>query len=211
MNKSLLSVFALFIFFGGFVWAADLQDTQCDKDESRYREMPPVKKALAAEDRKDIDAAIKFYKIAVDENNPKVQLGAIYKDNPRDVAQALRLIKSAAEQDYGMGQTFMGHFYNQGIGVAQNYVEAVRWFKLGAAKGCDTAWWSLSKMYQDGKGTPRNYVKAHLWINLYAAKYGGKSREEERDRLEEMMTPQQISQAQQLATRCQAQNFKNCD
>ena len=216
MYKFLLFVCALVSFPGHFVWAADLQNTQCDIDKKYYREMPTVKKADEAAERKDISAEIKFYKIAVGENNPwaKFMLGLSYLNGQgvaQNVPEAVRLIKSAAEQDFGESQVTLGFMYDIGRGMPQNYAEAVRWYKSAALKGCADAWRMLSQMYVDGKGTPRDIVKAHMWINLYASRSDDKSAEENRDRLEKMMTPKQLNQAQQLATKCQAQNFKNCD
>jgi len=232
MNQFLLFVCALGGFFGGFVWAADLQKTQCDIDTDYYREKPTIKKADDAAKRKQIGTEIKLYKIAAsEENNPlaKVMLALSYmggKDNPRNVPEAVRLIKSAAEQDFGFAQHLLGHFYLDGTSVAQNYSEALRWYKLAASKGCDESWRSLSNLYAEGKGTPQDYIKAHMWVNIKAAGvydgenyrskpepilYSLKSDAEARDWLAKKMTPQQLNQAQQLATKCQAQNFKNCD
>ncbi len=199
---------------GNVVWAVDLQNTQCDIEEAYFRATPTMEKADQASKRKDTKGEIDYYKIGVKENNPeaKLMLSLTYragKDVPKNVTESVRLMKSAAEQDFGPGQALMGMLYQLGFGVPQNYGEAVRWFKLSAARGCAEAWSYLSHMHQDGKGTPKNYIKAHMWANLKAAK--DSFRTDERDWLEKQMTQEQIAQAQQLATRCQAQNFQNCD
>jgi TPR repeat protein len=152
----------------------------------------------------------------VKENNPeaKLMLSLFYGEGkyvPKNVTESFRLMSEAAAQDFGPAKTIMGLFYDLGRGVPRNYVEAVRWYKLGAAKGCADAWSNLSGMHEDGKGTPKNYIKAHMWANLYSAKDTGSYSTHRRDLLEKIMTKEQIAQAQQLAARCQVQNFQNCD
>jgi len=65
-------------------------------------------------------------------------------------------------------------------------------------------------LYLKGQGVAQNYVSAHMWFNLAAAN-GNNSYIIARDEAAKKMTPQQIAQAQELASKCQANNFKNCD
>ena len=216
MKIFLLLVCTVVGFLENAVWAVDLQNTQCDIEEAYFRATPTMKKANQAGDRKDTKGEIEYYKIGVKENNPwaKLMLSLYHgqgTDVPKNVTESFRLMSEAAAQDFGPAKTIMGWFYDLGRGVPQNYVEAVRWYKLGAAKGCADAWWALSTMYEDGKGTPKNYIKAHMWANLYSAKNTGSYSTHQRDLLEKIMTKEQIAQAQQLAARCQVQNFQNCD
>jgi hypothetical protein len=57
---------------------------------------------------------------------------------------------------------------------------------------------------------PPNSVKAHMWLNLAAAN-GYLDAIKGRDNVSKTMSPQQIAQAQQMASACQASNYKNCD
>ena len=216
MKTFLLLVCTVVVFLDNAVWAVDLQNTQCDTEEAYFRATPTMKKADQAGDRKDTKGQIEYYKIGVKENNPwaKLMLSLYHgqgTDVPKNVTESFRLMSEAAAQDFGPSKTMMGLFYDLGRGVPQNYVEAVRWYKLAAAKGCAIAWFSLSDMHENGKGTPKSYIKAHMWANLYSAKDIGGYGKIRRDVLENIMTKEQIAQAQQLATRCQAQNFQNCD
>jgi TPR repeat protein len=52
-----------------------------------------------------------------------------------DYANALRLIRPLAEQGNAVGQLILGAMYTEGQGVKQDYVEAIKWFRLGAAQG----------------------------------------------------------------------------
>jgi TPR repeat protein len=56
-------------------------------------------------------------------------------------------------------------------------------------------------MYYHGQGVPGNYVTAHMWLNLSAAQ-GNRSAlkgRNVRDKVETLMTPEQIAEAQKLA------------
>ena len=65
-------------------------------------------------------------------------------------------------------------------------------------------------MHGTGQGTPQDYVRAHMWLNL-AGSRGSKAAGEQRDGYAKLMTPQQVAQAQKMASDCLAKNFKNCD
>ena len=52
-------------------------------------------------------------------------------------------------------------------------------------------------MYYEGKGLPKDYVLAHLWVRR-AAVQGFPKAVTLRESLEGVMTPEQLSKAQQL-------------
>ncbi len=93
--------------------------------------------------------------------------------------------------------------YDQGLGVPQDYQEAVRWYRLAADQGFTAAQSTLGTMYALGQGVPKDYVLAHMWMNLAAAK-GVKNAGEFLGLLEKRMTPAQIAEAQRLARECKA-------
>jgi TPR repeat protein len=217
MPKLFLLIFCISAQCATLTYAADINNTDCEKETKKLRETPTMVKADEARNRKDINGEIKYLKIAIQENNPwaKMMLGLIYKEGkntPKNDSEAIRLIKSAAEQGYCQAQATLGYSYESGTLVIQNYAEALRWYKAGASQGFDTAWFFLSLMYKDGKGTPRNYVKAHMWMNLYTARGHVSDFDiKTRDELEKSMTQQQVNQAHKLAAQCLASNFKQCD
>jgi len=65
-------------------------------------------------------------------------------------------------------------------------------------------------MYGKGQGVEQDYVKAHKWY-IIAAIDGNVEVIKRRDIVAKLMTAAQIAQAQEAATRCIKQNFKNCD
>ena len=54
-------------------------------------------------------------------------------------------------------------------------------------------------MYATGEGVPINYVTAYAWFNISAAS-GNEKAISNRSIAEQLMTPSQISEAQQLST-----------
>ena len=57
----------------------------------------------------------------------------------RDYATALRLIRPLAEQGDASAQYNLGVFYDNGLGVPQDYVSAYMWLNLSAAQGREGA------------------------------------------------------------------------
>ena len=114
------------------------------------------------------------------------------------VAQDINTLKQQAQKGDASAQFNLGVMYAEGQGVPQDYVQAVKWYRLAADQGDASAYSGLGYMYEFGQGVPQDYVQAHKWYNLAAAQghaYGAKNR----DLVAKQMTPQQIAQAQELA------------
>ena len=58
--------------------------------------------------------------------------------------------------------------YADGKGVAQDYVEAVKWYKLAAEQGVANAKNNLALMYENGQGVVQDYAEAVKWYKLAA-------------------------------------------
>ena len=84
-----------------------------------------------------------------------------------DYATILRI----AEQGDAEAQNLLGIMYSNGEGVAQDYVEAVRWWRLAAKQGDAQGQFNLGVMYDLGFGVEQDYVQANHWFRL-AAKQG---------------------------------------
>jgi TPR repeat protein len=136
---------------------------------------------------------------------------AVAAHNRKDYATAVALFRSLAAQGYASAQYNLGLMYDNGTGVAQDYKEAVRLYGLAAAQGNAMAQYNLGVMYRNGQGVAQDYVRAHMWYNLGAISGDSKNASTNRDNIAERMTPQQIAEAQAMARKCQASNFKQCD
>ena len=100
--------------------------------------------------------------------------------------------------------------YDNGQGVAQDYKAAAKWYTLSAEQGNASAQYNLGVMYDNGQGVAQDYVKAHMWYNIAAIDGSIKQAAPNRDQIAKYMTPAQIARAQELASQCIAQKFRNC-
>lgn len=65
-----------------------------------------------------------------------------------------------AAKGHAPSQYNAGLFYLEGMGVPQDYKEAVRWLRLSANQDHATAQYKLAQMFIDGKGVSQNYQEA---------------------------------------------------
>ena len=56
----------------------------------------------------------------------------------------------------------------KGNGVAQNYSEVSKWFRLAATQGNVKAQITLGLMYEKGYGIDQSFTEAHNWYKLAA-------------------------------------------
>ncbi len=126
----------------------------------------------------------------VDAGNVAIQRG--------DYATAVKEWRPLAEQGYADAQTLLGGMYAAGLGVPQDDTEAIRWFRMAAEQGYANAQYSLGRKYAVGRGVPQDFVQAYKWLDLAAAQ-GNERAKRIRDRTAELMTAEQIAEAQRLA------------
>jgi TPR repeat protein len=58
--------------------------------------------------------------------------------------------------------------YSNGYGVAQNYAEALKWYRLAAEQGEAIAQYNLGYMYEYGRGVAKDYTQAMRWYRQAA-------------------------------------------
>ena len=73
-----------------------------------------------------------------------------------------------AEQGDSKSQFILGLMYHKGLGVPQDYKEAIKWFRLAAEQGYAEAQYNLSLKDADGRGVPQDYKEAVKWFRLAA-------------------------------------------
>jgi TPR repeat protein len=102
------------------------------------------------------------------------QLGDALKAAQRsDFAVAATLWLPLARQGNVRAQYDMGVLYQHGQGVAQDYKEAAKWYRLAAAQGDEDAQNNLGGFYDQGYGVAQDYKEAQKWYRISAA--GGDS------------------------------------
>ena len=99
--------------------------------------------------------------------------------------------------------------YENGHGVPQDYMEAVRLYTLSIKQGNVDAQSYLGMMYYYGKGVNKDFIKAHMWFNI-AASAGNESAKGGRDRVATEMSQDALVRAQRLAQECLERGYKDC-
>lgn len=64
-------------------------------------------------------------------------------------------------------------------------------------------------MYFNGKGVSQSVIYSHLWFNI-AARHGITYAAEITEFMEQIMTTQNISRAEELAKKCINKKYKDC-
>ncbi len=95
--------------------------------------------------------------------------------------------------------------YNRG-----DYAPAIRLFRPLAERGNAKAQSLIGVMYRRGQGVARSSVRAFIWFSRAAA-HGDAKAKVELHELSQTMTPQEISEAQQMAQACEASNYRSCE
>jgi TPR repeat protein len=87
---------------------------------------------------------------------------------PREEADQLNALKRRAEQGGARDQCSLGLAYYWGSGVAQDYAEAVKWYRKAAEQGNADAQYNLGVCYTEGQGVERDYTEAAKWYRRAA-------------------------------------------
>ena len=127
-----------------------------------------------------------------------------------DYATTLQLLRPLAERGDPQAQNGLGAMYYNGKGVAKDFKEAVKWYRLAAAQGNISAQVNLGSMYYEGEGVTEDLIRAHIWLNI-AATQGNPNAAKMRDAVSKFMTAQQLTEAQAMALKCATSNYKQCD
>ena len=83
-------------------------------------------------------------------------------------AKAERLYRSLAETGVTDAQFILGSMYDIGLGVPQDYTEALKWFRMAAEQGNTKAQSKLGAMYDIGLEVPQDRMEAIKWWRLAA-------------------------------------------
>lgn len=135
-----------------------------------------------------------------------------------DVSAAVRHVIELAESDNVRAQVVLAHRYFKGDGVAPDRIKASVWYIIAGANGDERAKQSaaaitrvlpsydvaqirfdVGKLYMEGIGIKRDLSEAYSWFALAQAA-GDVRASTEQQRLEQMMSPEQVSQALRRAS-----------
>lgn len=126
----------------------------------------------------DYNEAAKWYMNAARQgNSPAISaLNLMYSEgvsaqNNGEHHSAYRLWRPLADLGYARAQCSLGLLYYRGLGVPQNYTEAVKWYRRSAHQGDAAAQYNLGIMYAQGRGVAQDHEEAAKW-NRKAANQG---------------------------------------
>ena len=85
-----------------------------------------------------------------------------------DYATAVKEWRALAEQGDVIAQFDLGHMYQLGEGVQQDFVQARSLYEQAAAKGHSRAQRHLGSLFATGRGVPQDYHKALFWYRRAA-------------------------------------------
>lgn len=83
--------------------------------------------------------------------------------------QAVRWLRSSAENGNTAAMLQLGKLYRSGVGVLQNFDQSAKWIQTAAARGNAEGMLELGRLYRDGIGFEKSPVRAYVWFNRAAA------------------------------------------
>ena len=100
------------------------------------------------------------------EQSQIIQVEQLYKQ--KDFKAILAIIHPLAEQGDALAQALVGDMYKEGLGVKQDDVEAVKWYRKAAEQGDADAQANLGSAYGAGRGVRQDYAEAVKWVKKAA-------------------------------------------
>jgi TPR repeat protein len=125
-------------------------------------------------------------------------------DVPQDDRQCARWSGLLAREGYADGMLMYGILHRTGVGVPKNLAAAFKWFRKAAKGGYAPGQCGLGECYEHGHGVSKDLSLAYAWYCIAAAGRNY-SANQSRIRLEKKLTPQQLSKAESLKKKIQAQ------
>ena len=83
-------------------------------------------------------------------------------------ATALRAWLPMAESGNAEAQNNVGYMYEEGLGVPQNYLLAMNWYRQAADNGLAEAQHNMGMLYHHGYGVAENLGEAFRWFKMAA-------------------------------------------
>jgi len=101
--------------------------------------------------------------------------------------------------------------FQKGLAAAESgdYVTAFNEWAPLAEQGEAVAQSNLGVMYVNGRGVTRDYTRAYMWWDI-AASLEYQDGVAYRAKVEKLMTPTELSKAQELTRDCVAKNYQGC-
>jgi len=137
-------------------------------------------------------------------------LGLSYESGegvPQSYLKALDWYNKAAAQGNAIAETNLGSLYGAGHGVPQDDTKAAYWYGKAAEQGIVQAQRNLGARYAAGGGVPQDFVLSTKWLILAQAGGDGESGKL-LIKIEQLMPPAQVAEAQRLAQEWWSEHHK---
>ncbi len=146
--------------------------------------------------------ASKWYHLAADQGSAQAlfNIGVIHDKGygvESDWEEAAKWYRKSAELGFPDALFNLGVMYEYGQAVPQDYAKAREYYLMAAEKGDPSAQFSMGLLYDKALGLEKDFVQAYMWWDI--AGDGYIHAQHNRDSVAEDMTPEQISEAKQLA------------
>lgn len=159
----------------------------------------------------DYDKALFWFKKSAEQGFVYAQkaLGIKYfngKGVEQNFAESAKWYGLAADQGDPMALGNLAYHYYAGKGVPQNYAKAAKLYEKAAILGNPRAQYFMGLIYFEGKGVIPNYTAAYVWDAICAA---NETKDDDftdycvknRGAVEKQMSAEQVSRAQDLASK----------
>jgi TPR repeat protein len=98
---------------------------------------------------------------ALEEWTPLVSSSGLSLDVRSNIALGNLSDEDVRDQKISV-QNYLGVMYQSGLGVLQDDIEAVRWYRQAAEQGHATAQYNLGLMFANSKSNQQDNVSAHM-------------------------------------------------
>ncbi len=118
--------------------------------------------------------------------------------NKKNYSAALSEFQPLADKGDPVAQFHLGQMFEEGLGVKQDFVQAVDWYTKAAEQGNALAQFKLGLSYAKSQGVPVDVILAYKWFSLAAAA-GDIKAQIYAEELEKGLTFQQLTAARTQA------------
>ena len=108
-----------------------------------------------------------FFQTASFAQQDRFESGLASKDRGH-YATAIRAWLPMAESGNAEAQNNIGYMYEGGLGVPQNYLMAMNWYRQAADSGLAEAQHNMGMLYHQGYGVAENFTEAFRWFKMAA-------------------------------------------
>lgn len=184
-----LALFSLLLIAVTVTWAVRHQPVTAEHEITEQAQ--PAESSEADPAEQTIDEAEHNYRKGLELLRRSAQNGA-----RSALPSAAEWLQHAAEDGHLRAQLMLGVLHENGIGVIQDYEQALDWYRLAAKQGETVAMYRVGSMLRRGVGADKDLIEAYAWCNIAAAR-GHQEATIDRDQIGNQLAPEEMKEAQQ--------------